>query len=213
MQLNAAIFQYADDTALLISHESYSEAVKLLQEDAIRVIDWLHANQIYLNKEKTTIICFRNPHKTVSLDLSIQLHGFQCLNCSCISLPLSPTVKYLGLHFDDRMLWDVHIDYIMKRLRTVAAQLYTLKFNTPVKLRRLVFKALGQSVLRYGISVFGSCSQTKVDRVDKLLHRIAASILYGTAHDCSDRDARINIAGVESFSDLFVQVILLRNIF
>lgn len=93
----------------------------------------------------------------------------------------------------------------------VAAQLYMLKFTTPLKLCRLVFKVLGQSVFRYGIPVYGSCAQTKVDQVDKLLHRISASILYGTANDFSDNNAKNNIAGIESFSDLFVKVILLCN--
>lgn len=63
-------------------------------------------------------------------------------------------------------------------------------------------------MFRYDLSVYDSCAQMKVDRVDNLLHRISASIVYRTAYDFSDNNARNNIASVECFSNLFVQEIL-----
>lgn len=213
LQLNAQLLQYADDTALILSRESYNEAIELLQNDVTKVVRWFDTNQIFLNKNKTTLICFRNPHKTIIRNGSIVLHSDYCKDCSCVPLQLSSTVKYLGLHFDEHMSWVLHVEYIIKRLRTVSAQLYKLKFSSALNLRRLVFKALGQSILRYGISVYGSCTQTRIHRIEKLLDRISSNILYGTDLETLNKGVKTYIAGVDSFVDLYNQVVLLRNFF
>lgn len=139
------------------------------------------------------------------------MHSDYCKDCSCAPLQLSSTVKYLGLHFDEHMSWVLHVEYIIKRLRTVSAQLYKLKFSSAVNLRRPVFKALGQSILRYGISVYGSCTQTRIHRIEKLLDRISSNILYGTDLETLNKGVKTYIAGVDSFVDLYNQVVLLRN--
>lgn len=56
LQLNFQLFQYADDTALILSRESYNEVVDLLKKDATKVVTWLDKNQIFINKNKTTLV-------------------------------------------------------------------------------------------------------------------------------------------------------------
>lgn len=93
------IYQYADDTLLVSSHVNYHQAVRALQHDATRVMDWFYENFITVNASKTRLVCFRNPLKQVNLYESLVLHRSNCQDCTCAPLKYVETVKYLAYFF------------------------------------------------------------------------------------------------------------------
>jgi len=89
---------FADDTAIFATHADPTMASRNLQEHLLTIQNWLQKWKIKVNKTKSS-------HITVTLRKD---------NCPTISinqtvLPQVESVKYLGLHFDCRLNWKVHI--------------------------------------------------------------------------------------------------------
>lgn len=151
LNLQSKIFQFADDTALVVTHQTLECATNYLQSDIYKIMSWYEQNYIYVNASKTKLVCFHNPHKKLDKLKPALLHSKNVQGCSCVPLELSVTATYLGLELDETLSWRVHVESICKKLRYVAAQLYQIKSSTSVKLRKIVYQALGESLLRYGI--------------------------------------------------------------
>lgn len=116
-------------------------------------IHWLSDNEIRVSKARTTLVCFRNPRKRVEFGESIVLHGSLCTGCQCSPIPFYPTVRYFGIDFDENMSWCDHVEHVVKRLRPLTEKLYRIKHNSSIQLRKTVFEAMDESILRYGIGL------------------------------------------------------------
>ena len=57
---------FADDTNLVIKNKSLKQLKKQLNFDLCKLVSWLKANKISLNKSKTEMLIFRHPNKTLS---------------------------------------------------------------------------------------------------------------------------------------------------
>lgn len=84
-------------------------------------------------------------------------------------LSLSETYKYLGIYVDSSFTWKTHIEWVCSRLHQ---RLYFLQrlhlFGVNKKLMMLFYKAVLESIVRYGITVwFGNLS---VQCKAKLMH-------------------------------------------
>lgn len=156
---SCGIFQYADDTALVSRHLNYCHAVRLLQDDALRIMDWFDENLIAINSSKTKLVCFRNPLKNVVLDSPVTLHNSRCSDWNCSPLECVDQVKYLGILFDSDMSWNSHLSYICGKLRSINCLLFSHRVFMPFFVRKSIAHALGYSIIRYGITLFGNSSE------------------------------------------------------
>ena len=92
-------YLFADDTNLLYSNKDLETVVN---EELIKVSDWLDTNKLSLNTSKSNFVIFHPyQHKP---DCTIQLEI--CNN------DFKKSVKYLGILIDNNLSWKYHIDYI-----------------------------------------------------------------------------------------------------
>lgn len=121
------IFQYADDTVLVLPHDKYHDPISSFQNNINMLTRWFAANFISENFAKTKLMSLRNPQNRVVLVPNIFFHSTECINSNCTSLPYGSSVKYLGVYVDEHMLWNEHVEFITKKLRVMSAYLYRLK--------------------------------------------------------------------------------------
>lgn len=203
------LFQYADDTLLVSRHLNYYHAVNLLKHDATQIMDWFDENLITINASKTKLVCFRNPLKKVNLDSPVTLHKSNCTDCLCSQLDYVDKVKYLGVYFDSDMSWNSHMSYLCKRIRSVSCLLFNNKVFMPFAVRKSIAHALGYSIVRYGITIFGNCAELWKIKIDRILRAMLKSVGYN-----SDFPTDINVfeaLQMPNFSALFVQSVVLRH--
>jgi hypothetical protein len=95
---NIKIGTFADDNVILTCHNDILRASSCLQEYSFILQNWLQTWQIKINESKSTYITF-----TLRNDPSPPIY----LN----NVEISPaaTVKYLGLHLDNKLNWKDHI--------------------------------------------------------------------------------------------------------
>lgn len=172
-------------------------------------MDWFRDNLININVSKTNLICFHNPLKKVTLDYPFILHCSDCSSCSCKPLQYSSVVKYFGLHIDSVLSWNSHLAYVFKRLRAVSCLLYNIRYYMPFSVRKMITHALGYSILRYGITIYGHCAVRWHNRLDSILRSILKNISYDV-NMYSERDI-FEMLLMLNFNDLLIQTVVLKH--
>lgn len=127
---------------------------------------WLRKNLLTLNSKKTKFICF---HKTAASGpkhcVPIKIHSCDnscCASCPCEVIDRIDVIKYLGILIDENLNFKAHITCLSKRIRKTIYIFKRLRYSADVKLLRTIYLALCQSIITYGISVWGSAAKTSI---------------------------------------------------
>lgn len=127
---------------------------------------------------------YKNTQKKIEKYIIIKCHNNECLHsvtyrntCKCPVLEEVTHFKYLGIYLDSKLSWDIHVGDVMKKLRICAAQFYKLKFILDYKNLKIVYDALVQSILKYGIQCYGQCSVTNKIKIETLNNQIVKTIM------------------------------------
>ena len=100
-------FLFADDTNLFITGNDIQEIVRIINEELVNIVDWLRANKLSLNIDKTNFILFRPKSRPVST-LDIRIEGTQIERVT--------EAKFLGVIIDKKLNWSKHITYIKHKI-------------------------------------------------------------------------------------------------
>lgn len=186
-------YVYADDTALVISHEDLLMASTLLQIDFVTLQKWSHDVGLIINAKKTKLMHIRSPHNNITITPKIVSHDFNCIHksviqpCSCKNIELVSKYVYLGLTIDCNFKWDIHIQKVCTRLRAIVSKLYRLKFFVPPNTLRIVYLSLAESLIRYGITSWGHSTKTNLLSVQNVQYSLLKLLLnkdkYEQRHD------------------------------
>ena len=106
---NRLVFHlFADDTNILFSSKNLDLIQTTLNIELKNVSQWLNANRLALNIEKTNFVVFHSPKKKPHKVLSI------CIDNQ--SIREATSVKYLGVLIDSTLSWRPHISELSKKI-------------------------------------------------------------------------------------------------
>lgn len=111
------------------------------------------------------------------------------------------------------MTWEYHVDYIKKRLTTVSPYIYRIGTAASAAIKQNIYRALGESVLRCGILVYGSCSNNRLQTVDKLIFRIVNNTAYGTQFQQLDLFHKLESFNIMPLHILFKYIVITTHYF
>ena len=122
------------DTNLLCLSNSIKKLNKLVNADLKHLLNWLDANKISLNVEKTEMIIFKSKQKNIEGELKIKLFGKR----------LYPTenVKYLGAKIDANLTWQDHVNDLSIKLNRGNALLFKRRKYVSLKILRSIYFAI-----------------------------------------------------------------------
>ena len=80
---------------------------------------------------KTKIALFRSKRKTITKKLNFQISGQ--------NIPISKSVKYLGVMLNENLSWDSHMAYILPKLNRGLGLLSKIRYYVPKFLLRTIF--------------------------------------------------------------------------
>jgi len=86
------------------------------------------------------------------------------------------SARYLGVVFDEHLKWKLHIDTVILRLRKCFHIFEELRNILDLPCLRMIYFALVQSILLYGIIVWGSAYQNVLELLN-ITHRILVRIM------------------------------------
>lgn len=132
--------------------------------------------------KKTKVLCIKTP-KRQKESVNIKSHTNNCLhakhflvNCACPTLEEIEYYKYLGLYIDNKFCWEKQVRDICNKLRACATQFFKLQFILNYKYLKMVYSALVQSIMAYGIQCYGTCTGTNKGKIDSINNKIIKMI-------------------------------------
>lgn len=170
---DATIVQYADDTQVLVSGRpgDIRAVTGSLERNLSHLSNWFGKNGMKINAQKTQLIVLGTPQNLRQLpSLSIKFMG--------ATVSGSPTVRNLGVQFDQGMTFASHTDNVVRRCTGILIGLSHSRHSLPHTTLLTLVQSLVISLLRYCISVYGVCNATQTARLQKVLN-FAARVVSG----------------------------------
>ena len=145
---------------------------------------WCSQNGISLNTSKTKIMNFQTKQ-------SIVLHPVVDLDTN-IAIEVVHSAKLLGIHIDDKMSWDVHIQSLLSKIRKRIYLLYALRqAHASKQTISTVYCSLIRSVITYAFPSWCNVSSSRFIQLQKFENRI--SRIFGLLLKCNLADCCENI--------------------
>lgn len=160
---NCHLLAFADDTALIFHGESWAITKKSAEIGLRSVSDWLNRNLLTLNINKTKCMGFiMSSRSAPKSPLNIKIHSCHDTNnhCNCPILEEVKFIKYLGIFIDDHLNWKKQTAHIALRLRKLNYVFNRIGEIGNERTSRLVYFALCQSIINYGLVAWGVAHKT-----------------------------------------------------
>ena len=159
---------FADDGALVIKGPDPSTLVSIMQEGLEKVQKWSEKQELHLSPSKTVAMIFHRKRSFVE-PKKLKLGG--------VSLEYSSTAKYLGITFDQKLTWNIHIG---KKILSATRHLMMLKQALGVKFGpnpmalKWAYQGIVLPSLTFGSIVWAKACEkkgviTKLSRLNRLI--------------------------------------------
>lgn len=167
--LETEVYTFADDTAILSTQKSIEKTTKTLQGHLNEIEKWTDSNKIKINTTKCAHITFTlNKRSTPKIKLNNQ------------ELPQAISVKYLGLHLDNKLNWKKHIQEKIKQIKVIRKAMYWLtsrKSKLSVKNKLLIYKIIIKPIWTYGLQIWGMAAKSNIKNLENMQSIILRTIL------------------------------------
>jgi hypothetical protein len=206
--LNIVLF--ADDICLLASDFKYRKMMTKLQDDFNIIQQWCFENEVFISEEKTVQMDIKTTHSFIHEETFIHLFN-NSNNKEYIKLKKVNSAKYLGVQIDKNWKFEDHVNLLIKKLRQILPKLYHITNMLNEKNKKLIYDALVESNIRYGIEVYGNATKTTILRLQKIQNKIIR-VLFQRKKPCkvSELMAKEKILNIEGLTDY---VIIIKHYF
>lgn len=138
---------FADDTTLYYKSKDISELFRNVGRDLYNLNDWFRANKLSLNVGKTNYMLF-SKHQTRPPDMVLSI-GDEVLK-------QVNSTKFLGLHIDDCLKWDKHIEHCRKKISSGIYAMNVSKHILSSDNLKILYNSLVLPYLNYGTILWGN---------------------------------------------------------
>ena len=163
---NTTFLQYADDTAIFFESDTANKLQLLIESESLHICNWLMANKLTLNTQKTVFQVYKSSDK--ALKLSIKLNNVEILETA--------TVKYLGVYIDSGLKWSAHISHTALIISRNIGIISRVKYFLNKQSLLLLYNSLILPYINYCCLVWGFTYQTYVNKIEILQKRIVRII-------------------------------------
>lgn len=167
------VISFADDTAIFYKSNTWQDLKETVEKDMANIKNWFDYKLLTINFDKTLYIpftCNKSVQPTFNeINIQNEKTNFRILP--------STKVKYLGIVIDQHLKWDLHILFLIKKLRFI---LYKFKFFVDFldsKQLLIIYYSLVQSHLIYGIAGWGGVAKTHLMNLEILQKKFLKMIL------------------------------------
>ena len=171
--------QYADDMQLYTSckPDSVMQAADKITSTTSLINDWMSANKLKMNNDKTEIIlCGTNPkRKLVNID---------SIDIGDVNVALSSEVKDLGVMIDSGFSFNKHVSFLRRSCYYQIRRISNIRPFISVQSAKSLAVSLILSKLDYCNSLFFDMSDENFNAL-QLLQNHAARVVLKAKRDCS----------------------------
>ena len=167
---------YINDIPLFLSNTEEVIYADDLTLTTGKSFDLCKQNDMVLSLTKccSMLVASRQKHLEINSKIDIDIDD--------TVIPSISTIKVLGVHFDDALSWDVHIQNVYNKINKNLYLLQQIKQFPPIDSRKLFFNSYILPHFDYCSIIWRNCSQTQMYRHEKLQKRAARIILDKNYH-------------------------------
>lgn len=165
---------YADDIAILAKDRSKTIASDKLQNHLILIEKWLKKWRIKINETKSVHVTFTMKKSTCP---PVALNN--------VLLPQASSVKYLGMHLDQKLTWRQHLEMKKKQLNIKYRKMFWLigpHSKLSIQNKILLYKMVLKPVWTYGIELWGCAKPSNIKLIqtfqNKTLRKMIGAPYY-----------------------------------
>ena len=187
--IESNIYLFADDTSILheLDNNDLTTSFQLINRDLQKIFDWSTQWRVQFNALKSSYIVFsKRQHRDQWPNVT--MGNSNILECQ--------THCHLGVHLNNTMTWNTHIDSIAKKASKRVFSMKRLSKLVPRKSLINIYKTLIRPIMEYACVVFDNipeCQSLKLDSIQR-----SAAISCTGAYNLTNSTALINEIGWES---------------
>ena len=149
--INQKSFMFADDTTVVIRSNMNLDLSTEVDDVLLRIIEWFRLNGLAMNVGKTQAIKLGSYG---GMGKEIQTTNFG-------TIQLSSNITFLGVVVDSKCNWESHIAALNKKISKNMYLIRQLRQNVSTKTVLNAYYSIIESVLRYGIIIWGNSPHIK----------------------------------------------------
>ena len=158
-----SFFLFADDTKLLYADKDLKSLEETVNNELLKVSEWLNANKLTLNAKKSNYVIFRPYQRKLGYSVNIKMfdnstHTFTSLECK-------EHVKYLGILLDSNLSWKFHIEYVALKISKIIGVIARLRHFVPLCTLLNIYRSLIFPYLSYGLAAWGQAAKTHLQKL------------------------------------------------
>lgn len=148
---------YADDTSLFLSGNDASQLLGAGNKLLRSLQNWVDANGLKINVNKTKAIFFRSKNKPIVMEDYLTLNS--------MPIEIVDSFKTLGVIFSQHVTWEKHIEHILPKLARAVGVIRRHRDILPVAVKLCIYNSLFYSIINYCILVWGTTGSTNLQKI------------------------------------------------
>jgi len=142
---------YADDTYLSLSHSSLSTLQSMVNNELLKVHEWMSLNKLSINYAKWMYLQTGKKIQSNSAeDFLVTLGNHQ--------IKREQSVKYLGVIVDEKLNWSSHLKQLETKLAFASSVIYKTRNILPLNTLKLLYYSFAYTHLSYCVTALGSAT-------------------------------------------------------
>lgn len=191
--INGQVILYADDSTALLADTDLSQLEINGFISFSEIAQWLKPNNLILNIKKTNCMIFQTGKKTMNQ------HNINICTGNGAGIEQVESTETLGIHLDEYLTWDVHIDHLARKISSSLYVFRKLRVYKDQGLLKTVYYSLIETYLSYAIIVWGNSSKKNTDRLFVLQKRAVRMIAnLKIRESCRGHFKKLNIMTLPS---------------
>ena len=180
---NNDLILFADDTNIFVKSKTkqgaFDGANKILRDISL----YMTLNKLHINLDKSCFMYFEGKHKHPS---NIENEYSIPIFIGSTEIKQVSEIKFLGITIDDKLSWDAHVKCLRKKLASCTGCINQISSSIPNHLYKELYHTLFESYLTYGITVWGSMCDKKLDKLFVAQKKILR-VLFGDREKYLDK--------------------------
>ena len=145
---------YADDSNLFCSHKSLQVLETILNDQLNSINEWLCANKLSLNVDKSNFVIFHPPQKSPTYSINLKIHDKVIMQ--------KRSIKYLGVLIDSSLNWKDHIHELSKKISRGIGILLKLRKCVSTQILLQFYYSIIYTFFTYGVLIWGNTYKTNL---------------------------------------------------
>lgn len=161
---------YADDSTLFTSHRNLHALLDIVNDNLINVNNWVCANKLTLNIEKTKYVLFSR-NKNIP-------HNLQKIKLGDSIINEEESIKFLGVMVDRQLNWNAHIQYLRNKINKQCGILHITRHCFNIGALKQLYYSLIYPFLSFCHTIWGAAYKTQLKSLEVSQKRVIRTITH-----------------------------------